>query len=362
MRRPHAARPVVTIRNLKTIRRLKFLSNRLISTVFLAAAVTIAGCADTSEFLTERTHPEGWLNSSSPDFHGLLVLESVRKAVSCQSCHGEDYSGGTANVSCASCHAAYPHPEGFAVPSNPMFHEAFFQETLNWDLTSCQSCHGEEYDGRGGVDPDGPGMAAKNCLSCHREDDGPEDCSTCHGGSENFAPPQDLSDGEATDERGVGAHQAHIASAIADLGLECSHCHVNPDDYSDAGHVLQDDTPGMAEVVFGPLSTRNGELDVTYDVNSLTCGNSYCHGNFEFSKAESSNQFAYAEDFIRGNNAAVIWNEVGTGQADCGTCHGLPPTGHISGSACNNCHGSVVDANLNIIDKTLHINGEVDVF
>ncbi len=328
----------------------------------LASAWLMVSCAETTDFLTERTHPDGWLDVSSGDFHGLLVLESARKVESCRSCHGADLGGGTAQVACRTCHATYPHPEGFAVPADPQFHEAFFQDTRNWDLTQCQSCHGDNYDGRGGADPNGLHAEAKNCLTCHREDDGPEDCSTCHGGSENAAPPEDLSDRTATDDRGVGAHQPHISSTIAELGLECSHCHVTPDDYADPGHVLADDSPGVAEVVFGPLSTRGGELDVEYDNIALTCANSYCHGAFEFSKAESSNQGGYLEDFIRGNNVTVRWVEVGTGQADCGTCHGLPPTGHIRATACSICHGRVVDPDRNIIDPSLHINGEIEVF
>ncbi len=27
--------------------------------------------------------------------------------------------------------------------------------------------------------------------------------------------------------------------------------------------------------------------------------------------------------------AAVIWNKVDDSQAQCGSCHGLPPTGHV---------------------------------
>ena len=331
----------------------------------LASVLLLAACAETSDFLVERTHPNGWLNASSADFHGKLVLESARKAASCQTCHGEDFGGGSAEVACASCHAAYPHPDGFRVPSDPQFHEAFFQDNLNWDLTTCQSCHGEAYDGKGGITPNAAADSPKNCLQCHRADDGPEDCSTCHGGdSGNFAPPEALLDGVSTDVPGVGAHQEHLLSQVAAIGLECSHCHVRPDEYGSPGHVLDDDTPGRAELVFGPLATREGTLDVRYDFSTQTCSNSYCHGNFEFSRDSSNFQFAYTEAFMTGENVSVIWNQVGAGQAECGTCHGIPPTGHVSRTLeqCANCHGTVVDSNGEIVDPELHMNGEINVF
>ncbi len=46
-------------------------------------------------------------------------------------------------------------------------------------------------------------------------------------------------------------------------------------------------------------------------------------------------------------------------QAKCGTCHGLPPTGHIAApiTSCYLCHQGVVDEMGNIIDKDKHING-----
>jgi predicted CxxxxCH...CXXCH cytochrome family protein len=133
-----------------------------------------------------------------------------------------------------------------------------------------------------------------------------------------------------------------------------------PTNYSDPGHV-NDGTPN-AEVVFDNFATNDGKLETNWSHDTATCSNSYCHGAFSFSKDASSNQFAYADSVIVGNNRDMIWNSVGSGQADCGTCHGLPPTGHAAYPACSTCHGSVVDANNNIIDKTKHINGQIDVF
>jgi predicted CxxxxCH...CXXCH cytochrome family protein len=51
-------------------------------------------------------------------------------------------------------------------------------------------------------------------------------------------------------------------------------------------------------------------------------------------------------------------------QAACGSCHGLPPGGahpQVAGVACSICHDRTVDASSKIVDRTLHINGAVDV-
>ncbi len=65
-----------------------------------------------------------------------------------------------------------------------------------------------------------------------------------------------------------------------------------------------------------------------------------------------------------GNNFSAKWNQVDGSQAECGSCHGLPPTGHQASTltACVNCHIGVVDNQGNIIDKTKHINGVKNVF
>lgn len=331
-----------------------------IAVLVVFSAWLFASCADTSDFLVERTHPDGWNQASDDNFHGKFVLESADPAASCRSCHGQNYKGGTSGVSCATCHAAYPHPDGYLNPSSSGFHEAVFQDTRDWDITVCQQCHASDY-GREIIRVQ-LGEPEISCLTCHTADDGPEDCATCHGGSENIAPPQDLFDGTATTEPGVGAHQQHL-NAQTGAPVECTECHVVPAEFADAGHVLEDGTLGQTEIVFGALASHAG-ADPVYDFASSTCGSSYCHGGFVFAKADAGdNAWAYAEDFIRGNNPEVVWNAVGSGQAECGSCHALPPIGHIPAAlSCATCHGAVVDGQNNIINPELHINGEKNLF
>ncbi len=47
-------------------------------------------------------HPDGWLNSRAPTFHGTPVyLEGV---ADCERCHGPNLLGGTSGVACSDCH------------------------------------------------------------------------------------------------------------------------------------------------------------------------------------------------------------------------------------------------------------------
>ena len=337
------------------IRNINMKSKLLIGLIFIFAIFFLFSCSEKKEPLGISTHPEGWAKPSFPDFHGKAIETNSLTLESCQTCHGQDYQGGTSKVSCfsAGCHdAVYPHPDGFANPNSPNFHEHYFAE-INWNLMACQACHGTSYDGEG--------VSDKNCLSCHISEGGPEACNTCHGSQNNAAPPKDLEGNTETTAQGVGAHQAHVAGTTLSTYRQgdCGKCHIMPASFDAPGHI--DNTP-HAEVPFSALATMNGELNTSYDRLDAKCDNVYCHGGFEFKKSDSKYPWVYADSVITGNNRTVYWNSVGTGQALCGSCHNLPPKGHIPEDNCGGCHADVVDNNLNIVNEYLHINGQIDVF
>jgi predicted CxxxxCH...CXXCH cytochrome family protein len=304
-------------------------------------------------------HIDGFANPGIEDYHGNYIIQDLSFDISsCATCHGNNYSGeGYEQKDCRACHQDYPHPQGFTNTTSDNFHGIYLAETYNWVMDACQVCHGENYNGEG--------YSEKNCKSCHPGPNGPEACNTCHGSAQNDAPPKDLSGNTETTYIGVGAHQAHVIEGDLSLinEMECSSCHITPTDYKDPGHI-NDGTPN-AEVVFSEFATDSNTVDAHWDHATGTCSNIYCHGAFEFDKASApaGHQFAYVDSIITGNNPDVVWTDVGSGQAACGTCHGLPPVGHPSDyTGCSNCHSSVVDASNNIIDKSKHINGKVNVF
>jgi hypothetical protein len=64
-----------------------------------------------------------------------------------------------------------------------------------------------------------------------------------------------------------------------------------------------------------------------------------------------------------GLNYTPTWTN-GAADASCGSCHGIPPKGHIAVpiSTCGSCHFGIVSTDGKIIDKSKHINGKVNVF
>lgn len=165
-------------------------------------------------------------------------------------------------------------------------------------------------------------------------------CGDCHGSSTNFAPPADTSGNTSTTSTGVGAHDAHMKDGPYRVALQCLDCHLVPVAVSAVGHI---DSALPAEVIFGPLAKTKG---VTPVWNGTTCTDVYCHG----------------VALSGGTNNAPNWTTVDGTQADCGTCHGLPPDPpHPAQADCETCHADVVNAAHQIINKSLHINGEVNV-
>lgn len=241
------------------------------------------------------------------------------------------------------------HPAGWLQVGAQSFHGLFIADSLGWDLRNCQACHGQNYAG---------GIANSSCLTCHPNT--PEDCTVCHGGVDNQsgAPPKDLADNTSTTARGVGQHTLHLAGGDIGSAIECTTCHVVPDSLYAAGHI---DSELPAELMFFGLAQADLAAP-SYDNGAGSCANTYCHGNWSLPRAQSGFSGFYSADTMQGNAAAPGWTDPATGE--CGSCHGLPPTGHnpFDISACSSCHAAVVDNQGSIIDKSKHVNGMVNVF
>lgn len=157
------------------------------------------------------THPTGW---ADPAQHGAALFDQGPAA--CRACHGADLAGGTAGVSCATCHAAAGFP--------------------GWQA-NCTFCHGTRVAAYG----------AANLASA--------------------APPTGVRGETLTTQRAVGAHQRHLAGGTMGPPVACAECHAVP---ADLGHL-----DGTAAVTFGTAARRQG---ATPTWNGDGCAASYCHG------------------------------------------------------------------------------------
>ncbi len=220
---------------------------------------------------------------------------------------------------------------------------------------ACGTCHG--------LPPAAPHPVAADCSSCHptiasdgsfpdpaRHIDGivdvvALDCTSCHGdvASSDPAPPRDTSGSVATTARGVGAHQSHLGASTWRAPIACSECHVRPTDVADVGH---NDTALPAELTWGMTATADGAVPV-FDGSTMTCSGVYCHG----------------ETLIAGGTSTrPDWTSVGAGEADCGTCHGLPPAApHPADTDCSACHATVAADDRTFLFPNRHVDGVVDL-
>ena len=337
--------------NFKTKNKLKISFKVLFASIILLIAV---GCSKLNTDIPPAPeisiHAEGVLDQNSPKFHGNLVAESENGMIDCTQCHSTEFFG----CSDSGCHSSIKvHNPDIIDPQAEGFHGNYIRNQAAWDMRDCANCHSPDYSG---------GIASPSCLDCHTEPNGPEACNTCHGDFTNpdlIAPPRDINKNTSTDSVGVGAHTAHLINNQIGAIIPCSTCHIVPQKYYDPGHI---DSPLPAEVIFSNIAIVNNGINSSYNYSTATCSNTYCHGNWEFLKDSSNNQFAYSDTSMRGNNVSVIFNKVDGTQALCGSCHNLAPEGHIGNPNCSNCHIAVVDANGNIIDQTKHINGMKNVF
>ena len=253
------------------------------------------------------------------------------------------------------------HKEGFANKSSANFHGTYIKQN-NWDMQSCQQCHAADFSRE---------LNGISCLTCHTSPGGPEACNTCHGDfsdPKHIAPPRAVNGDTETSSIFVGAHDNHLFASKIGSTVPCSSCHIVPASVYDQGHL---NPPSGKLVNFAGRAIAHGATDATFDASTASCSNTYCHGNFSYSKASapSEDQFAFTDTAMVGINHTVYWTKNLDGsQIQCGSCHALPPKGHIGYqdprfdiTTCVACHPGVVNGQGRIINKLRHINGMANV-
>lgn len=203
------------------------------------------------------------------------------------------------------------HPTGWVNPTQHGY-------AANRDFASCKTCHGADFAG---------GETGVSCNDCHASNGHAgwrNECTFCHGDAStgNAAPPVGTEGETATLTRAVGAHQQHLSStSLGNAAIACTECHVVP---ADVTHL-----DGTATLTWaaGGLASKQG---ATPSFDGATCTN-YCHGS----------------TLVGGSLTTPLWTKVDGTQAQCGTCHALPPPfPHPSpeGASCAECHPETLEA------------------
>ncbi len=170
------------------------------------------------------------------------------------------------------------------------------------------------------------------------------ECRACHGSTNNAAPPRGLKGQTATTDVGVGAHQQHLAFGPAHEPIACETCHVVPTSKYQKGHL--DAADERATVTFSGLALANNATASAYDPKANTCS-VYCHGNTLKSP---------------GKDSKPLWTKVDGSQRGCDSCHGAPPPApHPKDNNCKGCHAATMGEGMVITNRSMHVNGKVDI-
>jgi predicted CxxxxCH...CXXCH cytochrome family protein len=199
------------------------------------------GIANTSCFTAECHHGTvpGW---AAPAVHGAEAKKAPGSSGfgSCRICHGFDFTGGGAKVSCVNdpaCHGAgvqAPHPSRW-LPGRERVHT----DTHPENAPVCALCHFDEPDaGNHPPAPPPPGSdpGCFNSTLCHGPEVAPHavrpfadhpsraqsEFSTFCNGCHNIDPPRLLSTAPACTECHVGGNPLQVTN--------CATCHGNPPD------------------------------------------------------------------------------------------------------------------------------------
>jgi len=292
----------------------------------IVVALALVSCSEDRTTSDYETHPTGWMDPYSPEWHGRAATSS--QGESCLGCHAiqgsaQNFDNGpeeeevvpTVGTACYDCHS-YPHAKGYGES-----HAEGFSSIENWaTITSCQSCHGTDFAG---------GRSGASCNECHTQANGPAACNTCHG-----MPPTTT---RPLGNENPGAHSAHSRYA-------CTECH---NGVRDLTHI--DNLPGDIGYADANISTANGYPASYENSNCAT----WCHSNLHQGAPM----------------VAVQWKSGQTLTA-CRSCHQVPPPSpfHPTDNQCHHCHPNVDptsnynDANLIrfLPGDTLHVNGVIN--
>ena len=386
-----------------------------------AAVVSAAGCADGRDLsgpcdgdCTARIHPAGILDPASDAFHGRELSRRNWDFGLCASCHGSDFSGGRAGVSCLSCHREGPTActtcHGTGPTSNA--HRAHADRGVG-----CAACHTVparwDDDGHilhGGVAISGPAKVAFGALAATTLDPadraGPPSwdgttCSNvyCHGDALH-AGGGAASRPRWSDPAPIGGcDRCHGSPPPSHARSDCATCHPASAPHIDgtlqvgrtagcdgchgtaASPAPPSDLAGNTATTALGVGAHQAHLQARSRISApIACAT--CHavpaavsspGHID---AAGPAPVVAALGWDRSDQScATAWCHgparprwTSSGEVSCGTCHGIPPasaphTADMPLSACATCHPGTVDGFGNILvtaTSSEHINGVVD--
>jgi predicted CxxxxCH...CXXCH cytochrome family protein len=272
--------------------------------LFLTVFFLIQGCSKLEEQLvapqTIGTHPAGWAQMNSSDFHGKYLINNKWNLTVCKTCHGVNYDGGTSGKTCLNCH-----------PSTP---------------EACDVCHGS---------PD-HSYPPKGLHG--------ETAETYYGVGAHET------------------HLSEDSTRRFSAQVECNECHTPINGFNDPNHIGPNPN-GHADITFGNLARtvlHSGDSipspNYSYSLNK--CSSVYCHGYFTGGNKNVQPQFNDANSVVCGS----CHGDPVSGNPNPGYPNNVQPP-HLASftiTKCYLCHGGMINNQGVITKKYLHINGVVN--
>ena len=308
--------------------------------------------------------------------HGQHLGKYTSTEINCQMCHGKTAQNHTAlkNYTGSKYHANGSKTVYF---TDITYGSYTSYKTSGGNVGKCTNtaCHGgisrSAWTNQGAVN------TTNTCTHCHGQ---PQAANILPANTDrkNYAPGwvNGGNTGTSTDQLTadtdprVGAHFAHLSSVYMPK-IKCNECHRVPSTpFGETTH-MTGTRYNSQSITFAQASTaiKNGLAGFTSytsgtGTKAATCSTVYCHGA-KMPKADTG-----------GTGRKPSWNQNTLiartpDTTTCNRCHGLPPRfGNTSVThrsvttndfvACSTCHGSVVNSTGQVINKSLHINGNID--
>ncbi|MDQ3367965.1 MAG: CxxxxCH/CxxCH domain-containing protein [Myxococcota bacterium] len=368
---------------------------------------------------TTGIHPAGIGDVTSADFHGRELARRGSDLALCATCHGADFSGGAAQVSCNECHAGGPGACATCHGDGPTS-GAHDVHRIDGAL-ACAECHvvPATWDAEGHVRRDGRVDAApaeitfgaRAAVTLAAADRAGPPAYVDGGCSNVYCHGDVLRAGGGLDPRPRwdavivgGCDRCHGAPPPSHAAAECASCHPASAPHVDG--VVQigrtagcDGCHGRAGDPAPPTDLAGNEFTTALGVGAHQAhlvGPSFLRGPIACATCHlvpaSTNAPGHIDSALPAEvTASLGWERAtatcGTAwchgpalpvwtladQDSCGSCHGVPPStpSHTPGmplASCTTCHPRSIDAAGNFLftsgptgPVSEHIDGDVDL-
>ena len=309
-------------------------------------------------------------------------LKYLSTEINCQMCHGKTAANHTALKDYT---GALKHANGIKEVVFTQIAYGSYTSFKGTKKCSNTSCHGGST--RSAWTESTAINSNHTCTHCHGVGTGVSASMSVTGANRynlRFFAPGWNKTGTSTDQTAssnnirVGSHFKHLSSAYM-KNIKCNECHKVPSTpfSADTNHTLNTlrfnsgtldfSQSSSAKILIGvasgstpaQLATFTGYTNGTA-TTAATCSSVYCHGSRLKNGAAGG---TYLKPYW--NYSAMI-NYSDKANA-CASCHGNPPSSvpgqhgtAIPTTGCSGCHGEVVNGSGDIINKALHINGQVN--